>query len=95
MEIECQQRFEDRQRERLLRQQEEAYDGKMCAAVGYARFSPDYYQCIRDSAAYRRGQPAPPPDLSKYGSIAPNNRPSFECLTLGDGYGGGITDCTE
>jgi hypothetical protein len=95
LDIESQQRFEGRQRERVEQQQEEAYDSRMCVAVGYAAYSPDYYQCIRDSAAYRRNQQAP--DFSAYGrSTAPASgapHQPFGCVTLGDGLGGGTTDC--
>jgi len=67
MQIELRQSFEDRQRERLRNQQEEAYDRKMCVRVGYR--GPDVEQCIRDSAAYRRverpaSMRAQPPDSS-------------------------------
>ena len=51
--IEMQQHFDDRQLERAQRQQEEAFDGQPCAAVGDMVNSPDYYQCIRASAALR------------------------------------------
>jgi hypothetical protein len=51
--IERQQRFEDRQRQRFLDEQEQAYDREMCLRVGYR--GPDVEQCVRDSAAWRRG----------------------------------------
>jgi hypothetical protein len=79
--IELRHSFEDQQRERLRNQQEEAHDRDMCVRVGYR--GPDVEQCIRDSAAYRRGerptsmhaQPsdsndlgAPVEDLSRFGT---------------------------
>lgn len=72
--IEMQQEFEDRQRQRQLDLQEQAYDRKMCLQVGY--IGPDVEQCVRDSAAWRRG--ARPGNLqeqvdpSKYGSPVPD-----------------------
>jgi clan AA aspartic protease (TIGR02281 family) len=62
--IKQQQRFDDdqRQRQRQLDQQEAAYDRQMCVKAGYV--GPDVEQCIRDSAAWRRGarpDPSPPP----------------------------------
>jgi hypothetical protein len=53
LEIEQQQRFEDGQRQRLLDQQEQAYDRQKCLQAGY--HGPDAEQCVRDSAASRRG----------------------------------------
>jgi hypothetical protein len=53
LEIENQQKFEDRQRQRLFDQQEQAYDRRKCIQAGYD--GPDVEQCIRDSAALRRG----------------------------------------
>ncbi len=82
-------RRSDDERERIARQQEEAYDREMCVGVGFR--GPDVDQCIRDSALYRRRGV----DFSAYGtaSEAPRSRPNMECVTLGDGLGGGITDC--
>jgi hypothetical protein len=51
--LEIQQRFEDRQRQRYLDQQEAAYDRDMCIRAGYR--GPDIEQCVRDSALWRRG----------------------------------------
>jgi hypothetical protein len=53
LEIENQQKFEDRQRQRLLDQQEQAYDRRKCIQAGYD--GPDVEQCIRASASLRRG----------------------------------------
>src|SRR5690349_23013127 len=47
----------EQQRERLLKQQEAAYDRKMCLLAGF--LGPDVEQCIRDSALYRRGMRRP------------------------------------
>ena len=79
--IEMQQHFEDRQLERTQRQQEEAYDGQPCAAVGHVVNSPDYYQCIRASAALRLGEAMP----------NQRARPQIQCTTVG---GDGMTDTT-
>jgi clan AA aspartic protease (TIGR02281 family) len=70
-----QQDFQDRQQQRQLDQQERAYDRKMCAQAGY--IGPDVEQCVRDSAAWRRGirpeQPSQPIDYSAFGTPAPNS----------------------
>jgi hypothetical protein len=80
------QQMEDMQRERAEQQRERSYDREMCLRVGYR--GPDVDQCVRDSAAYRRH------DFSVSGTpAAPARRPAIECLTFGDGEGGGITDC--
>ena len=72
--IEGQQDFKDRQRQRQLDQEEQAYDRQMCLQVGYT--GPDVEQCVRNSAAWRRGyrpdQPSPPVDFSVYGTPAPD-----------------------
>jgi clan AA aspartic protease (TIGR02281 family) len=72
--IETQQSFQDRQRQRQLDQQEQSYDRQMCLQTGYT--GPDVEQCVRDSAAWRRGirpnQPSPPIDFSAYGTPAPD-----------------------
>lgn len=74
-EIESQQRLDDRQQERLQLQQQEAYDGRMCALAGYPLNSPDYRQCIKDSAAQRSGE---------IGGAGPRQaRPQVECTTVG------------
>ena len=69
--VEQQQRFEDQQRQRQLDQEEAAYDRQMCLKVGYA--GPDVEQCIRDSAAWRRGvrpHQETQPDFAAYGTPA-------------------------
>ena len=72
--IEGQEDFQDRQRQRQLDQEEHAYDRQMCLQVGYT--GPDVEQCVRDSAAWRRGyrpdQPSAPVDFSVYGTPAPD-----------------------
>lgn len=78
-EIESRQRFDDGQRARAEAEQEAAYDGRRCALVGYSPGTPDYYQCIRDSAAYRRSG----------GTAESARRPRLECTTVGSG---GIAD---
>jgi hypothetical protein len=79
----------DQQKERIQKEQEEAYDRQMCLKAGYR--GPDIDQCVRDSAEYRRKGN----DFSAWGTPAERsqNRRSFDCVTLGDGLGGGITDC--
>jgi hypothetical protein len=68
-EIERQQRFDDGQRQRLLNQQEQAYDRERCQRAGYR--GPDVEQCVRDSAASRRGiRPGQP------------NLPTTSCTTV-------------
>ena len=76
--IEMRQRFEDQQRQRLLDEQERAYDREMCLRVGYR--GPDVEQCVRDSAAWRRGAR---PGL-------PRSSPGVNCTTID--LGGGISD---
>jgi hypothetical protein len=78
--IEEQQRFEDRQRQRLLDQQEQAYDREMCLRVGYR--GPDVAQCVRDSAALRRGEQPPGPWS-----------PGMQCSTIDVGDGTIQTFC--
>lgn len=73
--IKGQQDFQDQQRQRQLDQEEQAYDRQKCLQVGYT--GPDVEQCVRDSAAWRRGyrpdQPTSPPvDFSVYGTPAPD-----------------------
>ena len=82
--IEIQQNFQDRQRQRQLDQQEQAYDRSMCLQAGYA--GPDVEQCVRDSAAWRRGarpdQPPPPVDFSAYGTPEPDSHKDDPGKTL-------------
>lgn len=78
MEIEEQQRFEDRQRQRALDQQEADYDRRACLGVGYR--GPNLEQCMRGSAAWRRGE--------RPGQVAPS--PGINCTTVD--LGGGILD---
>jgi len=66
--IEQQQRFEDQQRQRQLDQQEADYDRQMCLKAGY--IGPDVEQCVRDSAAWRRGVRPSEPDFAAYGTPA-------------------------
>jgi clan AA aspartic protease (TIGR02281 family) len=73
--IEMQQQFEDRQQQRQLDQEEQAYDRQKCQQAGYT--GPDVEQCVRDSAAWRRGfrpdNPSQPVDFSAFGKPAPDN----------------------
>jgi clan AA aspartic protease (TIGR02281 family) len=60
--IEMRQRFQDEQRQRQLDQQEQEHDRKECLRAGYR--APDVEQCVRDSAAWRRGfRPAQAPEI--------------------------------
>jgi clan AA aspartic protease (TIGR02281 family) len=72
--IEQQQRFEDQQRQRQLDQEETTYDRQNCLKAGYT--GPDVEQCVRDSAAWRRGvrpqESSAPVDFSSFGTPAPN-----------------------
>jgi clan AA aspartic protease (TIGR02281 family) len=94
--IEMRQQFQERQRQRQrqLDEQEQAYDRQECQRAGYR--GPDVEQCVRDSAAWRRGyRPAQPaqPDFSAYGvpvddqtehgtSAVSPNRPSASRLDV-------------
>ena len=78
----------DTQRERIAKQREESYDRQMCLRAGFR--GPDVDQCVRDSGIYRRTRNG----YAEYGrpeSARPY--PSTECITFGDGVGGGITEC--
>src|SRR6266446_3177173 len=80
--IESEQRFHDRQRQRELDRQEAAYDRGMCINAGYP--GPDIEQCVRDSAAWRRGAR---PGAQQGGG------PFIECTTIGLGDGDSSTVC--
>jgi hypothetical protein len=68
--LESQERFQDQQRQRLLDQREQAYDRQTCIRAGYR--DPNVEQCVRDSAAWRRG--------ARLGQ--PGQAPSNNCTTV-------------
>jgi hypothetical protein len=79
--IEMRQRFEDQQQQRRLEEQERAYDREMCLRVGYR--GPDVEQCVRNSAAWRRGAR---PGL-------PRSSPAVNCTNIELGAGISDTQC--
>jgi len=68
----------EREKDRVEKQKEEAYDRAMCVKVGYR--GPDIDQCVRDSAVWRRG--------ARPGQAQP---PGVNCVTVDVG---GMLDTT-
>jgi hypothetical protein len=79
----------DRQKELIRKEREEAYDRQICARAGY--LGPDLDQCVRASADYRTHVS----DFSAWETPGQSakNRGAADCVMLGDGLGGGITEC--
>jgi hypothetical protein len=78
----------DAERERVANHRQEAYQRQMCLRAGFR--GQDVDQCVRDSEPSRRTR-------SGYSEYTMPERarsyPSTECITFGDGVGGGITEC--